>query len=677
MSHKSQNFEILCDSRSKENQDFAPPQSQPLRHLSISQSQNRQAEQGRRSAGIHELDQFSRNPHWGVIKKNNKESRIGGRLTRPSITATTFEVLSTVDESESQSRSVSAESRVPENAQQVLQLPVDRYSSHPLSIAARNIPPLEDQLAKHRSGLFEWILAIGVPSNSKSQGNSSGVNDSKEVRKVYFGCTLLPEPPGADEVSNKTHPAGSFLLLVTSLQETKDVLEVFCDPVDDSDMALPEVSSSHSTPLKASDYSSVPEIREDTPNSTLCTRGDDSYTGSITPKSPGDPISRIEDSFEALDILEDQLEAFNKVARFNQFVPAELPPSKQSTGKSFAASSPSVRFTTPQPQRTFTRPTSASVREKSASEPRRTALRKVTSMNLDPHKFKVEEKSAIQSSPRSMVKGNTNLTPQRFVSKSTNQGTISTYELPGDAVARQLKERQEARLASQRATQPTVSSLRRAKSAKLPTRPTFELPGEAISRRKREEHQAQLKMQEEEERRRREFKARPVPSHGMPSTVPRDTIASRARQNKAGLTENSARTHTPSRHPLGGVSSHSRAALSATVNQSQSRGRGPRMEETLTLQASRATSTSTASLSGKRSSLSIEDIQMQKLRGHEIYQRDNSWNDSRTREKSQREALAKLAREEAAERSRQKSREWAAKQARKRLTIGPVPDTAV
>ncbi|KAI1127325.1 hypothetical protein F5Y10DRAFT_195985 [Nemania abortiva] len=679
MSHKSQNFEILCDSRStgsqlsRDRREPAPLQSQPLRHLSISQSQNHQPEQGRTSASIYELDQFSCNPHWGIIKKNSKEKRIGGRLARPSITASTFEVLSTVDESESQTQSVHADSGVPDNAQQVLQLPVDRYSSHPLSIAARNIPPLEDQLAKHRSGLFEWVLAVRVPGDFKSQGDNSGIHDSKEARKVYFGCTLLPEPLlKAGGPSKPTRPAGSFLLLVTSLVETKDVLEVFRDAADDPGMALPKVNSGHSTPLKTSDDSSLPMVDECTPNSTLCTRGDDSFVGSITPTSPGNPIARIEDSFEALDILEDQLEAFDKVARFNQFVPAEPSSTKKS---SFATRSPSVRFTTPQPQRTFAKPTSGSLREKSASEPRRTALRKVTSMNLDPHKFKAEEKTAIQSSPKSIIKGSTNLSPHRFVSKSTKQGTIPTFELPGEAVARQLKERQEARLASQRATQPTAASLRRSKSAKLPLRPTFELPGEAISRRKREEHQAQLVAQEEEERKRREFKARPLPSHGMPATVPRETIASRARQNKAALTENSARAHTPNKRPLASTGSHSRAALSTTVNQSQSRGRGPRTEETSSLQASRATSTSTASMSGKRSSLSIEDVQMQKLRGHEIYQRDNSWTDSRMREKYEREALAKFAREEAAERSRQKSREWAAKQARKRLTIGPVPDT--
>lgn len=520
-----------------------------------------------------------------------------------------------------------------------------------------------------------------VPSDSTSQRDSSDTDNSKEHRKAYFGCNLLPESsPGENDRQKTARSAGGYLLLVTSLKETRDVLEVFRDPVDESDMALLEAKSGLSTPAKASDCGSLPGIHDSTPNSTLCTRGDDSFVESIISRSPVIPVTRIEDSFEALDILEDQLEAFDQVARFGQFVPTEKHPStRESTGKSIlATSSPSVRFATPQPQRILTKPSSASLRVKAASEPRRTALRKATSMTFDLYKSKAEDKVVIHPSPKtSLVKGATNFSSQRSVTKSTKQCTIPTYELPGEAVARQLKEKKEARLASHHATQPTAASLRRAKSAKLPTRPTFELPGEAISRRKREEHQAQLKVQEEEEKKRREFKARPIPSHAVPATMPRETITSRARQNKPALTENSAQPHTLNNRLLAGLSAHSRPALSSTINQSQPRGRALRAEGDPFLQASRATSTSTASLSGQRSPLSIEDIQMQKLRGHEIYQRDNSLTDSRIREKYERESLAKLAREEAAERSRQKSREWAEKQARKQRSVGCLRDVMV
>ncbi|TGJ86757.1 hypothetical protein E0Z10_g1930 [Xylaria hypoxylon] len=683
MSHKSlargQNFEILCDSPLANNQPLpghrepTPSQPGPLRHLSVSQGQNRQLEQVRLGTGVHELNPVSCNQQWGTIQKNsNKEKRVGGRLIRPSITANTFEVFDTAAKTELRTQSVPAASTVSDDAQEVLQLPVNRYSSHPLSIAAHSIPPLEVQLTKHRDGLFEWILAVRVSIDSKSQlDNSSGVNDSKEVRKMYFGCNLLPEPyPGNNGALKTAGPADSYLLLVTPVEETNDVLEVFRRPIGNSSMALPEVNSRHSTPAKISMYSPLRGADEMTPNSTLCTRGDDSFAESPNSGSLGDPVTRIEDSFEALDILEDQLEAFDKVARFNQFIPKEQSPSniKPTATTELATPSQCVRFATPQPQHTFTRPSSASLRVKPASEPRRTALRKVTSMILDPYKFKAEEKTLGQRSPMlSSARGTIGSSPQTLVANSTKQRTIPTFELPGDVVARQLKEKKEARLASQRATQPTASSLRRARSAKLPTRPTFELPGEAISRRKREEHQAQLKTQEEEERKRREFKARPAPSHTVPATVPRETIASRTRQNKAALTENSAKTPTPNKRPLTAIGCHSRPALSSAINQPQPRGRELRAEG-LSIQASRATSTSTTSASGQRSSLSIEDVQMQKLRGHEIYQRDNSWTDSRVREKYEREALAKLAREEAAERSRQKSREWAAKQAKKRIT---------
>ncbi|KAF2970450.1 hypothetical protein GQX73_g3142 [Xylaria multiplex] len=516
MSQKSlarrQNFEILCDSPSLDNQPLpdhrepAPSQPRPLRRLSVSQAQNRQFEQVKLGTDVHEL--------------NPVEKRVGGRLIRPCIAPNTFEVLNTVAKPESQTQSVPAAPKVPDDAQRVLQLPVGRYSSHPLSIAARSIPPLEVQLAKHHDSLFEWILAVTLSGDSKSQlDNSSGVENSKGGRKVYFGCNLLPEPyPRNDGVHKTDSLADSYLLLVTPVEETNDVLEIFRSPIGNSKMAVPEINIGHSTPEKTSEYDSLRGDNEITPNSTLCTRGDDSSVGSTASRSPGDPVRRIEDSLEALDMLEDQLEAFDKVARFNQFIPKEQTPSnrKLTVKTEFATSSPCVRFATPQPQHTLIRPSSVCLRVKSASEPRRTALRKVTSMNLDPHKFKAEEKTWSQHSPNmSAVRGTTDSSPRSLVASSTKQRMVSTYELPGDAVARQLKEKKEARLVSQRATQPTMSSLRRAKSAKLPTRPAFELPGEAISRRKREEHQAQLKSQEDEEKKETRVQSTACPlTHG-------------------------------------------------------------------------------------------------------------------------------------------------------------------
>ncbi|KAI0200631.1 hypothetical protein F4808DRAFT_428570 [Astrocystis sublimbata] len=695
MSRKAHKFEILCDSGSAVGGDLplgdrrrsVSPQSQAFRQISISQSQNRQRVKDcvdTNGQGIHELRRVSCNTSSGATQKHEK--RIGGRLTRPSITPSTFEVLNPVAESEPQT--AAADPKLSADAQQILQLPVDRYSSHSLSVAALDIPPLEEQLAKHRNGLFEWILAVSPPNDKKlQQENRPIVHDSHaEIRKVYFGCNLLPEPSsGKNGAPKSASQASRYSLLVTELKATQDVLSIFDDHIHEPAMAPLQENLSRSTPLHSPDNASLRSRNQDRPGSTAGVRGDDSPPQSIMGSSYEDDITRIEDSFEALDMLEDQLEAFDKDARFNEFIATEKlhPPKERLVRHELSTPNLSVRFATPQPERHVTRPGSTSLRVKAASEPRKSTLRKMTSMTLDSPKLRVEEKDLIQLSPH---RGSTlaRSSSQRLPSKPTKKLTIPSFELPGEAVARQLREKKEAReasLAAQRATQPTASSLRRAKSAKLPTRPAFELPGEAISRRKREDHQAQLRAQEEEERKRRTFRARPAPSHshahGTPATVPRDTVASRARQNAAAWAENSARSSTPNRRPLSMASSHAhpRSVLSSTSNQVQPRGRISKVDRlSADYNPARETSTSTSSMSGKRSSVSFEDVQMQRIRGHDLYQRENSWADTRLKEKYEREAMAKMAREEAAERSRQQSREWAAKQARKRMTVGSMRD---
>lgn len=136
MSHKShkssfrQGFEILCDSPAPDGQplrycqerETAPSQSDPLRHLSISQAQNRQPEQARVGTGAHELNPVPYNSQLGIIQSDsskNKEKRTSSRLKRPSITSNTFEVLNTIAKPGSQIQSTTAS----DDAEQILQLP--------------------------------------------------------------------------------------------------------------------------------------------------------------------------------------------------------------------------------------------------------------------------------------------------------------------------------------------------------------------------------------------------------------------------------------------------------------------------------------------------------------------------------------------------------------------------
>ena len=88
------------------------------------------------------------------------------------------------------------------------------------------------------------------------------------------------------------------------------------------------------------------------------------------------------------------------------------------------------------------------------------------------------------------------LPPKELVRSSKPPTQPTKYELPGEIVARKLKEQREARLAQESnedAPQPgRVVSATRVKSTKPPTKAVFELPGEALSRRKREAHEARL-----------------------------------------------------------------------------------------------------------------------------------------------------------------------------------------
>ncbi|KAI1418164.1 hypothetical protein F5Y13DRAFT_150715 [Hypoxylon sp. FL1857] len=559
---------------------------------------------------------------------------------------------------------------------------VDKFSDHPLvAIARKGIPSAKEQIAKHRDGWFEGILSTNFPVGPPS----SEPNVTPESKRVHFGFNLLPIQDRIDRKNtDETAAPSRFTILISPLAPGEELLADVEKPTRRGNMALAEPNhNGHLAPVKERSTSPTDGTRQPTSAPTSPASDKTKHPEAITPGPPALPVARIEDSVEALDQLEEQLEAFDQAAHFRRIVSPEAPGSgSKPPMRSLSVKVADVaRSVSPQPKRTTPiKPSSASVRIKPSNEPRRTVRKAASMIFLDSPKLKSEDKLAAQAPPRkTTAKGIPSLVQSKQPPKPVKQPTIPTFELPGDEVARKLKEKREARVSAQlsaeQATKPTVSSLRRAKSARTLTRPNFELPGEAISRRKREEREAQLKAQEEEERKRREFKARPIRSGVAPSTFPRETIASRARQNKGHLAENSAQDSPNSNKGTSFFTNLiSRSPLSKTNNQSQSRGRGLHPDPIGT-QPTRAPSSSTVgSTGGQRSSVSTEDVQHQRLRGQEIYKRDNSWTGEREREKREREAQAKLAREEAAERSRQQSREWAAKQARKRMTIASLRD---
>lgn len=403
--------------------------------------------------------------------------------------------------------------------------------------------------------------------------------------------------------------------------------------------------------------------------------GEDSFVQQITARSPAKPVSRIEDSVEALDQLEEALDALDQAALAERLV---SPEKKRQTRPPIMIEEkvkldekvlPHNNIKNKPPKNG-----AATMRVKSTA-PRPSVLKKATSMTFKPSPTDLSRSSSVQAKAepkaKAPVKRPLSLMPPKETVKSTKPPTRPTFELPGEAVARKLKEQKEARLAQRESSEDSFHTARvvsqpKIKSAKLPTYPAFELPGEALSRRKREAHEARLKAQEEEERKRREFKARPVRNSIIPDFTPRETIASRARQSRIGL-ENMGTDELSVSKRGSNVGAHRPSILElskANISAPRAKAPAPVRKPTPT--------THGPSMSGKamQRTLSTTDVQIQRQRARDIYNRDTKLAEDMEREKRDREAAAKRAREDAAERGRQASREWAEKQLAKKMAEG-------
>lgn len=543
----------------------------------------------------------------------------------------------------------------------------------PLAALVDNLPSNAEQLSKHQAGQFEWLLSLPPMRRGSDATKNDGCFDGADKR-LLFGCNLMRrKPPSGNKLGSNKQERKADTCVYTLL-----ATRVECDDSGSADkVATAEEISTIIMHANASMITAPLQPEQGgggrrTSEVALSAKHDDVVEQLIT-LPPAKQTSRIEDSVEALDKLEEELEALNEVTHLERVLSPEM-------SKAGVAGQQSIDSL----QRTgsMARKSGASTVRVRGSTDRSSSVRKSVSTGLSQDEDKANSASSTKGPQKSLVTRPASLRQPKPPAKSSKQPTMSTFELPGEAVARRLKEQREARLSrhitpeeAALAAQAYSPSKPHAKSMKQPTRPTFELPGEAISRRKREEREARLRAQEEEERKRREFKARPIRASIVPSANPRETIASRARQGKAQGEGESSSAGAGTATPTSAARKRRSMATTRTAS-SMTRGRSE-LAVTSTTDASRATSTSTGSIHGgtsvvsvsKRSSVSVEDHQQQKARGREIFARDNSIAAQRERGRKEKEAAAKAARQEAAERSRQLSREWAEKQ-KKRMSLG-------
>ena len=543
----------------------------------------------------------------------------------------------------------------------------------------------DQQIDQHLEGQYEWSLSVpvsqeGADHNSTQEGN---VKSMKAETEIVFGCNLLAKktPSAAPSQANND----------TSLAKT-ELYTLIATPLLGNSIELPI----RSRKLECSKANETDTVKQHDPSSSVnlatITNIEAADDTALSPavrgerlvrfhtrwprvNSPGSP--RIEDSLEEIDQLEEQLEALNEVA-VSKRVAASLQRTRsraQTTAKNSASN-----FTTGRQPPTLKG--LATLRLKS-TQGTRPSLRRSASPNSRGNDSQQVEVSNVQPEQKAagglcLARG---LSTLRTVAsspstRSSKAPTKPQFELPGEAVARRLKEQREARLARQAevrsvgAPQTSAASFRH-RSSKPLTKPMFELPGEAISRRRKEEREIKLREQEEEERKRREFKARPVQGGGLFPLLPRDTVTSRTRQGKPVLQKEDPAEEwaaRPKRFSLGSVPMSSNRSLVV-------RGRNSII---LPINdASRGTSISTTSANAKRMSLSVEDMLEQRIRGKELFTKENTFVQNQESERRTRQSVTKSARNEAAERSRAASREWAEKKRQKELALRQIAVAAV
>lgn len=209
------------------------------------------------------------------------------------------------------------------------------------------------------------------------------------------------------------------------------------------------------------------------------------------------------------------------------------------------------------------------------------------------------------------------------------------------------------------------------KSTKAPTKSSFQLPGEAVAAKLKAAREARAAAEAKVEEKKPAFKARPAPSMSKKTPSVRQTTASRAREST--MNGNVAPKPTPTSSSTTGLK---RSNTVATSKPRPSTSTNTTSARTNALAVPRARpSTSGAIASGPNafqqttaSNASGRSVSASNgtTKGKEVFNRAAAAKAAAEQEKKDKEEAAKRARAEAAERSRQISREWAEKQKAKK-----------
>jgi hypothetical protein len=464
-----------------------------------------------------------------------------------------------------------------------------------------------------------------------------------------------PEPPHAETVAVSDPNPGNLpeqgTLVIPEIREPSDDESTLRHAPISTPRFVPDIHASHMANDMAKDDSFVAAIRSRSPGKANTSIISDRTT-SRSPQS----TSRIEDSVDAIDALEDALEQFSGEMPMLDALrvdspskePELLPENTTETRSADRASS--VKKISP-----VRKPVPTS-RTNNATAARIAAVNRRTTSNLSASaKTTTIQSVAKDSSVRTV--GDRRPKPGKLEQGGTRHSGVVDRRVPSDSLS-----------TSKPGFVPT-------KSTKPPTKSTFTLPGELYAAKMKAKREEKTKKEEEELSAQKPFKARPAPTtSSRPSVLPRENRASQARmsrilsdtdkENLRSKPTTSATAAPITRRPASvmldvkktRIEPNSSLRRSASVNPKTARdtSREPKFAANVPRVASL--------VKGSQSTKQIpqESVPAKKVTGKEAYERlTQKGLDTVKREK---EEAARKARADAAERGRQASREWAEKQ---------------
>ena len=428
---------------------------------------------------------------------------------------------------------------------------------------------------------------------------------------------LPPKPTMTQDIENQKPVVAPLPITITDKDDSFVAMIKSCTPAKMTSADNPK------------DGSGVDKVEEDL------------FLDQIKKRSPSKRVSRIEDSVEALDALEEEIEKVDKL----------------------------IPTTADNLSDTAKTKIQAEVHPKTAGKKMNGSVRVKDNKTVHIKTVTGKQSASVRSTaprPSILPGANKAVTPPKG---SPRKPTIeSTSPVPAQ---------QSAKVGPQSVTHKRVSSVHKkpfqpTKSAKPPTQATFELPGEAISRKLKEQREERVKRGEEQANKQRVFKARPVRLSQAPEV--KLTAAARARIGLAkGEPVNRSKPveGTPKPTPSLSVTPSASTVANKRVSSLTVAKRVSAVQPTANSSArvTRKPSLATAgaahnpSVSGpSRSAPTAEDLALQKVKGKEVFGRTRVEIMEREKARKEKEEAAKKARAEAAERGRVASREWAEKQ---------------